>query len=199
MRVIVRALAYAWAAPCTAIGLALCLLYWPRRWRWEDGALVCTARRNLLPGAWVAAQTWGWLIVYRTDAARARVDTRVHELRHVRQTLILGPLFLVAYPLLSLLAGVLPDRHHYRDNLLEIDAQRAAAAARRLERRWQGTPATWGEDLRRDLVEFVRLVDATPAEELRLEGTRLERADGEAGVDLELVAEHLRRLVGGAP
>ena len=48
---------------------------------------------------------------------------RAHELVHVRQAELLGPLFIPAYFGASVWA-VLRGRHLYRDNWFEVDARR---------------------------------------------------------------------------
>jgi hypothetical protein len=94
-----RPLLYLWALPNTAIGLVLlCTLYFPERILWVDGALeVVPLRRRLIGGPWVGGQTFGWVIFYRDIWAQMDVELARHERVHVRDGLIGGPFFLVAY------------------------------------------------------------------------------------------------------
>ena len=125
-----RALLIAWVAPCSAIGLCLgviALLLGGRArrvagvlefWLPERGRLVraLTAR---LP---FAAITFGHVVIGANREQLVRL--RAHERVHVRQYEALGPLFLLAYPLASLIAAArgLPA---YRGNWFEVQAYRA--------------------------------------------------------------------------
>jgi hypothetical protein len=124
---------YIWALPNTLIGLALMLYYGSYGWRWHDGALWVQHKR-IIP-KWAAGQTWGWL-VYGEGFTGGRFER--HELAHVRQQLVLGPLFLLAYPLASVVARV-RGGEWYRDNWFEQQARRVsftskAALERRMKR-----------------------------------------------------------------
>jgi hypothetical protein len=131
-----RALAYAWAAPATLIGLSLALptLFGSGRAGWHRGVLEVSgglpgwllARRLPVSGA-VAAITLGHVVL--AVSPEALVATRRHERAHVRQYECWGPLFLLAYPLASLLAWT-RHRHPYRDNAFEIAARREERARR---------------------------------------------------------------------
>jgi len=123
--------AYLWAAPCTAIGVALgvmALLY-GARWQRHDGVLevarhaAASAKPSMLP---FVAITFGHVVLGRSAGDLARL--RVHEHAHVAQYERWGPLFLLAYPLASLLALLRSGRPYY-DNCFEVEAR---AMARRL-------------------------------------------------------------------
>ena len=120
--------AYAWAAPCTALGLLLGL-----------GALACGGRASVVrgvlevalarPGTAACARaerlpfgaiTFGHVVVGVSGAALAAL--REHERAHVRQYECWGPAFLVAYPLSSVVQA-LRGRHPYRDNHFEVHAR----------------------------------------------------------------------------
>lgn len=109
-----------WSAPGGVLSLLAVLVLWPwARWRFlklDDGALELHAMgplgRALDVRGW-AAFTFCWTIWYWNPPP---VQTRRHELRHVRQALVLGVLMLPAY-LLGLLA------QGYEDNWFEVDAR----------------------------------------------------------------------------
>ena len=120
--------AYAWAAPCTALGLVLGV-----------GALVFGGRASLVGGvlevalarpgtaACARAERWpfgaitfGHVVIGASGDVLAAL--RGHERAHVRQYECWGPAFLVAYPLSSLVQA-LRGRHPYRDNHFEVQAR----------------------------------------------------------------------------
>lgn len=121
-----RALAFLWAAPCTALGL---LLAWAGGCRRTAGGLEFLAPRR---GPWrrFFAQGWaaitiGEVIVFADAEAQGAPWVQAHERRHVEQYRRLGPLFPVVYATCSVLALAM-GRDPYRDNWLEIDASLAA-------------------------------------------------------------------------
>jgi hypothetical protein len=128
---ILKALAYAWAAPASLIGLLLAtpLLFGPGRAHWHSGVLeVCgglpawlLTRRLPFSGP-VAAITFGHVVLACSIAALDQ--TRRHERVHVAQYERWGPLFLLAYPLASLWAWS-QGKHPYRANAFEIEARAA--------------------------------------------------------------------------
>lgn len=121
---------YAWASPGTAIGLSLGLLalLGGARWSRQQGVLEVELRpalrtrptRRLLP---IVAITFGHVVLGRTAADLERL--RAHEHCHVAQYERWGPLFLIAYPLASLLA-LLRTGRPYHDNCFEVEARAAA-------------------------------------------------------------------------
>lgn len=134
----VRALAYAWAAPYTAIGLVLgiVIVLFGGWWRVRAGAIEfgggIMGRRADAPRAKISfvAITLGHVIL-GLDAATLDA-VRDHEQVHVRQYERWGPLFGPAY-LWSSLLQLLRGRRAYRDNWFERDARARAtsiAAAR---------------------------------------------------------------------
>jgi hypothetical protein len=119
----------AWAAPCSLIGLlgALPLLL--------AGGRACRVGPTLeiaLPNRFgqraarlpFAAITFGHVILGASHAELARL--RRHERVHVRQYERWGALFLLAYPLASLMAG-LRTGAPYCDNAFEVQARRLSA------------------------------------------------------------------------
>jgi hypothetical protein len=112
-----KILGYIWALPCTLVGLVVALVCLPKGLpRWHDGAIELPVR-YCIP-RFAIAQTWGFLILHREDYRRS---IRIHEGVHVRQYLALGPLFLILYPLASLLAVMRGD-DAYRGNWFEVQA-----------------------------------------------------------------------------
>lgn len=125
-----RALAYAWVAPVTVVGLALALVavLGGARAHWVEGQLeVAGAHRLRAVGRWphirhFGAITLGHVILGRDHATLQR--WRRHEQVHVRQYERWGVLFWPLY----LGAGVLAwwrGRDAYWDNPFEIEARQA--------------------------------------------------------------------------
>ena len=123
-----RVAAYAWAAPCTTIGLALGAAAWTAgaRWRRHDGVVEVALARSgggiargigRLP---FAAITFGHVILGRD--ADALDQLRPHERAHVAQYERWGPMLLLAYPLASL-ALFARGRRPYADNPFEVGAR----------------------------------------------------------------------------
>jgi hypothetical protein len=116
---IARALGFVWALPGTVLGLLLGATTFSRP-ATRDGVLLFTSTRGF--GAvhrrmGFTAITFGHVVV----ANRTLTDAQwAHELVHVRQWEILGPLMLLAYPLASI-AG-------YHRNPFEASARRRAGA-----------------------------------------------------------------------
>lgn len=114
-----RALAYVWALPGTLLGLVVgaTTISLPRV---RDGVLAFERARGF--GAMhrrmgFAAITFGHVVI-----ANRPLDDRLwaHELVHVRQWQLLGPIMLLAYPLASIVG--------YRRNPFEAAARRKAGA-----------------------------------------------------------------------
>lgn len=126
-----RLWAYGWAAPCSAIGLALGLLALPlgARIRRVSGTLeISLCGRRSIHRSWLRALpfvaiTFGHVIIGLDRAWLAHL--RAHERVHVRQYERWGPAFLLAYPLASVAAG-LRGRHPYRENRFEVRAREGA-------------------------------------------------------------------------
>ena len=110
-----------WSLPGSILGLLISLVCRPSSLRWSDGAVVIRVRKCI--PAMACAQTWG-VVILATVAGDTPGILR-HERRHVLQWFVLGPLFLLAYPLCSLYAWM-RGGDGYRDNPLEADARRAA-------------------------------------------------------------------------
>jgi hypothetical protein len=83
--------------------------------------MLCIPVPHLFP-SWAAAQTWGRIILRVDRYWTARMW--VHELEHVHQWGVLGPLMFLAYPIASLIA-LLRGRHYYHDNFFEVQATAA--------------------------------------------------------------------------
>lgn len=126
-----RAAAYAWAAPYTAIGLALGLVVvlfggsgHVRQGALEFGGGGLGQRLSRLPApVRFSAITIGHVVMgldHRTLAA-----VRAHEQVHVRQYERWGPLFVPAY-LLSSLVQLALGRRPYLDNRFEREARAKA-------------------------------------------------------------------------
>ncbi|MBX6311385.1 MAG: hypothetical protein IRY99_00450 [Isosphaeraceae bacterium] len=127
-RRLIRTLAYAWAAPTTALGLvagALTLASGGRVQR-RCGALEFHGgfSRWLLEHTIVRAQamTLGHVIIGRDE--HCLDSCREHEQAHVRQVELWGPAFIPAYLAASAWAWARGE-HFYLDNWFERDARRA--------------------------------------------------------------------------
>ncbi len=136
---VIRFLRYLWAAPTTAIGLALALTSLRRgHVAIVDGVIEAHGpflRRALASCTPLArgadAMTLGHVVIARD--ARALELTRVHERVHVRQYECWGPLFVPAY-LVAGIWAVIQGGHPYFDNRFEREARLAEAA--HLETSW---------------------------------------------------------------
>ena len=120
----------AWAAPCTLIGLCIgtvALLLGGRAGA-AAGALEFSLPSHRRIGRAIAtclpfgAITFGHVVF--GISPEQLVLLRDHERVHVRQYEVLGPLFLLAYPLASIVAA-LRGRPAYRGNWFEVQAYRA--------------------------------------------------------------------------
>ena len=119
-----RLLRSLWAGPGSLLGLVLSPLF-KRRGR-RDGILVCEG------ASWPRRLGWRYRaitlgqVVLCVDTADD--DLLAHERTHVRQWERWGPLFLLAYPVASLVALV-TGRHPYRDNRFEVEARERRATS----------------------------------------------------------------------
>ena len=134
VKLAIRAVPYVWAAPYSAVGLALGLTALPfgASVRIRSGVLEFGGG---LAGSWVSrlpapfafsAITFGHVVLGIDHATLALV--RTHEQVHVRQYERWGPFFIPAY-LLSSLVQLLRGRNPYRDNYFEREAYAKASAA----------------------------------------------------------------------
>lgn len=132
----VRALAYAWALPTTALGLALVAVAMVTGARAavvdgvveaHGGVLGPFLRRAVPLRGGASAMTMGHVVVGRDPDALCR--TRAHERAHVRQAERWGPFFVPAYLLAAVIVAA-RGGHYYRDNRFERDAVTVAARAR---------------------------------------------------------------------
>ncbi|MBA3773680.1 MAG: signal peptide prediction [Ramlibacter sp.] len=122
-----RALAYAWAAPYSAVGamLALAVVLSGGRARMHRGVLECAggalgrAFSHLPAPLAFSAITVGHVVLGLDHATLAAV--REHERVHVGQYERWGPLFVPAY-LVAGLIELLRGRRAYRDNYFERQA-----------------------------------------------------------------------------
>ena len=124
---------YLWASPTTTLGLiALIAGSQGVRVRIVEGvleahgpALAWMLRRlTLLPNG-AAAITLGHVVLGRDQ--RSLDATRAHERVHVRQCEVWGPLFVPAYLVGSVVAG-LRGRRLYEDNPFETEARAGASS-----------------------------------------------------------------------
>lgn len=120
-----RLVSYMWAFPNTLLGLILSLLF--KNKRNVAGVLVCEG------ADWPRRLGWGYraMTLGHVVLGIDELDEEIlaHELGHVHQHEIWGPLFIPAY-LLATLWAVVRGRHYYRDNPFEVAARRGAAAQR---------------------------------------------------------------------
>ena len=125
-RPVIRLLCYAWAAPCTALGLCLAAPAFlaGATARVADGVVEVALSRHG-QAAWLrklpfVAITFGHSVIGITRQELERL--RPHEHEHVRQYERWGPAFLAAYPLESLWQ-MLRGRRAYFDNRFEQQAR----------------------------------------------------------------------------
>lgn len=132
MSAVLFVLGYLWALPVTLAGLLVAIVGWTKPLGLQDGALLCAAKPGGLCARFFAsgfaAFTWGGVIVLARENLLDDSRLIAHELRHFWQARILGVLMPLAYGACSLLA-LAQGKHPYTDNLLEVDARKAAAAA----------------------------------------------------------------------
>jgi hypothetical protein len=116
---------YLWAAPCSAVGLALALpmLFFGASMKPIDGvieiSLAALLRRFGLHRMPFRAITFGHVIIGASRASLRRL--RPHERVHVRQYELWGAFFFAAYPLSSLFQ-LLRGRSPYWHNWFEKQA-----------------------------------------------------------------------------
>jgi hypothetical protein len=113
------ALGFVWSLPNTLVGLLLGGLSFVRP-RLVDGVIVFEGRSRgvtwLLAHMGRSAMTLGFVIVSNVPVEGTLLE---HERAHVRQSMILGPLFIPAYLALAVPFG-------YRRHPMERAARRAA-------------------------------------------------------------------------
>jgi hypothetical protein len=134
-----RSWAYLWAAPCTVLGFAaaLALSPWGTRWAWHSGVLevACNTRHARRPNPRRFALPFGAItlghVVLASDPQQMQL-LREHERAHVAQYERWGLVFLLAYPLSSLVQ-LLRGRRPYFDNHFEVQARAAEAKAAALQ------------------------------------------------------------------
>ena len=118
-----KVLARLWAGPWSLLGLALAPSF--------DRRVVCRGILLCEGAAWprrlgwrYRAITFGHVVLAVDELDRSTLD---HELAHVRQYEIWGPLFIPLY-LLASLGARLRGGHPYRDNRFEVAARAASGA-----------------------------------------------------------------------
>lgn len=126
-----RWLAYAWASPTTCLGLALVpFAIAGGHIKVVDGVIECAGpflKRTLSrlgPHGGIAALALGHVVVGQD--ADSLEWTRPHERVHVRQCECLGPFFVPAYVLASVIAALSGGRP-YLDNYFERQARAGAS------------------------------------------------------------------------
>ena len=130
-----RILYILWTLPNTLLGLVLAGASWlcGGRLRLVDGAIevhgplprLLLTHATLVRGG-VAALTLGHVVLGQSELLLAQV--RRHERVHVRQYEVLGPFFLPAYALASLVAWT-RGKDAYRDNRFERAARLGSGEA----------------------------------------------------------------------
>lgn len=115
-------LAWIWSLPTELIGLLLLPFYGPISATWFEGRLLIQVSR-IAPSAAVAGQTWG-RVIYHKPLTSEQVLT--HEMDHSIMCDRLGPLWLLAYSLASLISFV-RGTGIYEGNWFEVHARAAAA------------------------------------------------------------------------
>lgn len=110
---------FIWALPATIIGFFLQFLYGiqGRRTFNDQGVLEVRVKR-IIP-KFAAAQTWGIIVFSRIPFKYVRT----HEYAHVRQWMVWGPFFLIAYPLASVWARI-KHGEWYEHNYFEVGARK---------------------------------------------------------------------------
>lgn len=128
---LLRAVQYLWAAPCSIAGLAVAVplvlaggrLAWSSgalEVTWRDGEAQCGRLARALPFRGIV---FGHVIVAVTREALALIGP--HERVHVGQYERWGPFFFLAYGASSLWQ-LLNGRRAYRDNVFEVQARERA-------------------------------------------------------------------------
>lgn len=122
-----RCVHLAWAAPCSAVGASLALLFVALggsarlvHGNMEVGLRLCQAQvPRWASRSSFGAITLGHVVIGQSHELLAHL--RPHEQVHVRQYELYGPLFFVAYALASLWA-FLRGHRPYADNVFELRA-----------------------------------------------------------------------------
>ncbi len=113
------ALGFVWSLPNTLIGLVLGVLSFTRP-RLRDGVLVFEGRPRGVTWILASMQRTAMTVGFVVLSTRPVEGTLLaHERAHIRQSMILGPLFIPAYVLLAVPFG-------YRRHPMERAARRAA-------------------------------------------------------------------------
>lgn len=124
MHATMKLLRYAWAAPCTAVGLfgGLVMLVTGGSARTHSGVIEFALPVFVdQPPRWFGAITFGHVVLGRSQQSLDRL--RAHELQHVRQYERWGPVFFLAYPVSSLYQ-LLRGRNPYWHNHFEVQCRR---------------------------------------------------------------------------
>ena len=122
--------AYAWAAPCSAVGLvsAAFILLAGGSARIHSGVLeIAVSRTAMTKPFFFCAITLGHVVIGRDE--RVLEQVRIHELQHVRQYECWGLFFFLAYPASSLYQ-LLRGRNPYWFNHFEVESRAAEKSSR---------------------------------------------------------------------
>ena len=137
-----RLAGWLWAAPCTALGLAVAVVVVLLRGsarRFAGTLEVVLPQRRAARGPAASLNPWGAFTLGHVIIATSPRDLeqlRAHEREHVRQYERWGALLAVAFAVSSLWQ-VLRGRHPYWDNRFEVEARRRCGE----ERPGSGPPA----------------------------------------------------------
>lgn len=126
MKVLVETIRFAWALPTSACGYLLGFLGVLTGGKVERRGPVLEFHggfvkwfMNRFPNKNILAMTLGYVIVGKE--AEGLEAARDHEMVHVRQNGLWGPLFLPAYGAASVVA-LCRGKNPYRDNMFEVEA-----------------------------------------------------------------------------
>lgn len=120
---------YLWAVPLTVLGVAQAVLGGARfHSLGPGGVLYFVARRrgairSFVRAFRVSAYTWGAVVTFADQGGPRDERLCSHELAHVGQAFVCGPLMPLAY-MASSLYQALRGGHVYRDNWFEVRARR---------------------------------------------------------------------------
>lgn len=118
-------LAWIWSLPTELVGLLLLPFYTPKSAYFREGCLII--RNDRMVGYTnTIGQTWGRVVFIKTTTDPSYFETIwTHEHTHTKQCDALGPLWMLAYGLASLIS-LLQGTGGYEGNYFERRARAAA-------------------------------------------------------------------------